>query len=127
MSEPLKGVVISHSGLATALVEAVAAIAGDTGPFVTVSNVGATRESLCADVSAAVGTGPAVVFVDMPGGSCLYAAMAELRERDNVAVVAGVNLRCASCMALAKSELTPSEAAQHAVEAGMRSIRTVLE
>jgi len=90
MSEPLKAVVISHSGVAAALVEAVQAIAGDTGPFVTVSNAGATRESLCADLSAAVGTGPAVIFVDMPGGSCLYAAMAGIKDRDDVAAaVAG--------------------------------------
>ncbi len=125
MSEPLKGVVISHSGLAAALVEAVSAIAGDTGPFVTVSNVGATRESLCADVASAVGEGPAVVFVDMPGGSCLYAAMAELRERGDVAVVAGVNLPMLLDFAFHR-ELSASEAAQHAVEAGTRSIRTVL-
>ncbi|KPK05081.1 MAG: hypothetical protein AMS20_07385 [Gemmatimonas sp. SG8_28] len=124
MSEPLKAVVISHSGVAAALVEAVQAIAGDTGPFVTVSNAGATRESLCADLSAAVGTGPAVIFVDMPGGSCLYAAMAGIKDRDDVAVVAGVNLPMLLDFAFHR-DLTPAEAANHAVEAGTKSIRAL--
>jgi mannose/fructose-specific phosphotransferase system component IIA len=124
MSEPLKAIVISHARVAAALVEAVQVIAGDTGPFVTVSNEGASRESLCADLSAAVGDGPAVIFVDMPGGSCLYAAMAGIRERDDVAVVAGVNLPMLLDFAFHR-DLPPAEAATHAVEAGTKSIRTV--
>lgn len=124
MSEPLKAVVISHSRVAAALVEAVQAIAGDTGTFVTVSNDGASRESLCADLHAAVGDGPAVIFVDMPGGSCLYAAVAGIRERDDVAVVAGVNLPMLLDFAFHRN-LTPAEAADHAVEAGTKSIRAV--
>jgi mannose/fructose-specific phosphotransferase system component IIA len=124
MSEPLKAVVISHSGVAAALVAAVRAIAGDTGPFVAVSNTGATRESLCADLSAAVGEGPAVIFVDMPGGSCLYAAMAGMKDRDDVAVVAGVNLPMLLDFAFHR-DLTPGEAANHAVEAGTKSIRAL--
>lgn len=122
MSRPLTGVVITHGGLAAALVDAVQAIVGETGPLVAVSNVGASRESLCHDVASAVGEGPAVVFVDMPGGSCLHAALTELRTRDDVAIVAGVNLPMLLDFVFHR-ELPPRDAARHAQEAGTRSIR----
>ena len=83
MSEPLRGVVVCHgaagarrwwtrrrrssgmSGRPRAGVATPAAIAGD----------------LEARVEAAVGSGPAVVFVDMASGSCLFAVLRRLRER----------------------------------------------
>jgi mannose/fructose-specific phosphotransferase system component IIA len=95
MSKPLTGVVISHAGLASALVEAVQAIVGDAGPLVAVSNV---------------------------GGSCLHAALTELRNRDDVAVVAGVNLPMLLDFAFHR-EMGPMDAARHAQESGTRSIR----
>jgi len=115
-------VVVSHSGLAAALVEAVQNIAGETGPLVAVSNVGASPESLCRSLASAVGDGPAVVFVDMPGGSCLHAALTELRAREDVTIVAGVNLPMLLDFAFHR-EMPPTEAARHAQEAGTRSIR----
>ena len=124
MSEPLKGVVVTHSNMAAALVETVETIAGNTGPFLPLSNTGATRESLCAAIAEAVGEGPAVVFVDMPGGSCLHATLMELRDRSNVAVVAGVNLPMLLDFALHR-DLPPKEAAERAAAAGERSIRAM--
>ena len=124
MSEPLRGVVVSHSNMAAALVEAVETIAGNTGPFVALSNTGATRESLCEDIARAVEDGPAVVFVDMPGGSCLHATLKELRDRPEVAVVSGVNLPMLLEFAFHR-DLTPKEAAERAAAAGERSIRAM--
>jgi len=124
MSEPLKGIVICHAGLAAALVEAVERITGETGGLVPLSNKGASTESLCADVAAAVGEGPTVVFVDMPGSSCLHASLMELRARTDVAVVAGVNLPMLLDFVFNR-ELSPGAAAERAVNAASRSITTV--
>jgi PTS system mannose-specific IIB component len=110
--------------MAAALVEAVESIAGDTGPFIAISNIGATRESLCEDIADAVGEDPAVVFVDMPGGSCLHATLMELKDRPNVAVVAGVNLPMLLEFAFHR-DLPASEAAERAAAAGERAIRAM--
>ncbi len=124
MSESLKGVVVAHSTLASALVLAVKEITGDDGGLVPVSNSGASPDALCSAIATAVGTEPAVVFVDMPGSSCLHATLREFRSRDDVAVVAGVNLAMLLDFVFHR-EHTPSEAAERAMSAGERSIRAV--
>ncbi len=92
MSDALKGVVVSHGTVATALVDAVRAITGDADALVAISNEGCSRDSLGSLVAEAVGDGDCVLFVDLPGGSCLQAAMVFQRTRPAIAVVAGVNL-----------------------------------
>lgn len=124
MSEPLKGIVVCHADLAVALVEAVERITGDASGLVPLSNRGASTENLCADVAAAVGDGPTVVFVDMPGSSCLHASLMELRSRRDVAVITGVNLPMLLDFVFNR-ELSPSAAAERAVTAATRSVTTV--
>lgn len=88
----LKGVVVGHGSLAAALVDAVQRIAGaDTG-LVAISNTDCDRGTLEEKILAAVGEGPALVFIDMPSGSCLFAAMRRLDGVPGTRVVTGVNL-----------------------------------
>src|SRR5256885_13328289 len=74
MSDPLRGIVVSHSGLAESLVAAVAAIAGVENALLPVSNEGCDERALADRLTAAIGGKPAVLFVDLPGGSCLTGA-----------------------------------------------------
>lgn len=92
MTEPLHGVVVGHGDLARALVAAVEEISGVRGVLTAVSNTGCDRGQLEDRIIAAVGDRPAVVFVDMASGSCLFAALRRLRDRPTVRVVTGVNL-----------------------------------
>ena len=91
-SERLRGVVVCHGPLAGALVHAVEQISGVTDALVPVTNEGCDRGSLEARVEKAVGEAPALVFVDMASGSCLFAVLRKLRARDGIRVVTGVNL-----------------------------------
>jgi mannose/fructose-specific phosphotransferase system component IIA len=88
----LRGIVVCHGDLAPALVAAVEQISGITGALVPVSNNGCNRDSLEERISTAVGSEPAVVFVDMASGSCLFAVLHRLRAQPSVGVVTGVNL-----------------------------------
>jgi mannose/fructose-specific phosphotransferase system component IIA len=123
MSEPLRGVVVSHADLAAALVVAVRAISGVDGVLEAVSNEGCNPEALAARIDQALGKGPAVLFVDLPGGSCLTSALRLSRGRASVAVVTGVNLAMLLDFVFHR-DLSPADAARRAVQAGGQAIRT---
>jgi mannose/fructose-specific phosphotransferase system component IIA len=122
MSDALRGVVVCHGGLAKALVEAAESISGLTGVLVPVSNSGCDREALETRVASAVDGRPAVVFTDLPSGSCLFAVLKQLRAIPGVKVVTGVNLSMLVDFVFHLS-LTPESAADRAIEAGTKAIR----
>ncbi len=122
MSEAVRGVVVCHGGLASALIEAVEQISGLTDRLVAVSNMGCDRDSLERRIVDAIAGAPAVVFVDMPSGSCLFAALHRLRDEPNVKVVTGVNLAMLIDFVFHAND-GPAEAAARAVATGERAIR----
>ncbi|MSR07599.1 MAG: hypothetical protein EXR93_11120 [Gemmatimonadetes bacterium] len=124
MSEPLKGIVLSHAALAQAMVDAVKQITGESGGLVPVSNDGCDGGQLGKRLDAAIGGSDAVVFVDLPGGSCLQAAMRHLRTGEQVAVVAGVNLAMLLDFVYQR-HLAPADAARRAAEHGVRAVRSL--
>ena len=122
MSEALRGVVVCHGRLAGALVDAAEQISGVTGALVAVSNTGCDRGTLEERVEAAVGDGPAVVFVDLASGSCLFAVLNRLRANARAKVVTGVNLAMLVDFVFHRS-LPLDEAAAKAAIAGGKAIR----
>jgi mannose/fructose-specific phosphotransferase system component IIA len=122
MSEELQGVVVCHGTLAEALVHAAEQISGLSSALVPVTNTGCDRDTLEERVLAAVNGRPAVVFVDLASGSCLFAVLKRLRSQESVKVVTGVNLAMLVDFVFHRS-LSPADAASRAVTAGEKSIR----
>ena len=70
----------------------------------------------------AIGGAPAVVFVDMPSGSCLFAALSRFKAEPNVRVVTGVNLAMLVDFVFHR-EATPAAAAERAAATGVKAIK----
>jgi mannose/fructose-specific phosphotransferase system component IIA len=122
MSEELRGVVVCHGAMADALVKAAEQISGVDAALTPVSNTGCDRDTLEQRVLAAVDKHPAVVFVDMASGSCLFAVLKRLRAEQSVKVVTGVNLAMLVDFVFHRT-LSPQEAATRAAATGQASIR----
>lgn len=89
---PIKGVVVGHAGLAAALIGAVEQISGPNSGLVAISNADCDRGVLEERIIAAATPGPSLVLIDMPSGSCHFAAMRRIQSMPDVRVVTGVNL-----------------------------------
>lgn len=92
MSEPVRGILVGHGRLAEGMVDAVQNIAGTHEGLWPLDNQGLTPEALEDRLRALSGGLPTVVFVDLPSGSCAFAARRLGVRQANVAVVCGVNL-----------------------------------
>src|SRR5207248_9200093 len=69
-----------------------AAITGVEDALVSVSNEGCDSGALTARLTAAIGSQPAVLFVDLPGGSCLTSSIRLAKGKSDIALGPGVNL-----------------------------------
>ena len=117
----VRGVVVGHGNLASAMVHATEEITGVRGVLVPVSNVDCSRDDLEVRVKTAVGNEPSIVFVDLPGGSCFFAAMRGLGKLENARVVAGVNLTMLVDFVFHR-DIALDAAAKRAREVGGRAI-----
>ena len=121
MTAELHGVVVAHGDLARALVASVEEISGLRGVLTAVSNSGCDRASLEQRIAEAVAGRPSLVFVDLPSGSCLFAAMRRLAGFPEVRVVTGVNLAMLLDFVFHR-ELDVVAAAGRAADAGAKAI-----
>lgn len=121
MSE-LHGIIVSHAAVAQALVAAVTAITGIDDALTAVSNEGCGTEALAERLRDAVGEGPALLFVDLPGGSCMTSSTRYAKQHAHIAVVTGVNLAMLLDFVFHR-DISPEEAARRAVDSGAKAIR----
>ena len=93
MSEAVRGVLIGHGGMPEGMVDAVRHITGaDPEALVPISNRGKAPETLAAEVAAIVGGSPAILFTDLPSGSCGFVARRLTQTSAGIAVISSVNL-----------------------------------
>lgn len=97
MSEQVaaRGILLAHGDMADGIVDAVRHITGaGEDVLVPLSNRGLAPPALADLVREQIGrgSGPVVVFTDLPSGSCGFAARLLARELPNVVIVSGVNL-----------------------------------
>jgi PTS system N-acetylgalactosamine-specific IIA component len=117
-----RAVVAGHGDFAAGLVSAVQQITGRGNLFRTIS----ARDLSAADLEDLLRrtieeTGVKVVFTDLQAGSCTMATRRYLRNRDDVLLVAGVNLPMLLDFAFA-DQMPPIDAARHALDRGRAAI-----
>ncbi|HEY3933707.1 MAG TPA: hypothetical protein VGL65_03745 [Gemmatimonadales bacterium] len=117
----IKGVVVGHGGLAAALIGAVEQISGAGSGLVAISNTDCDRGTLEERILAAATPGPAIVFIDMPSGSCHFAAMRRMQAMPGVRIVTGVNLAMLLEF-IFRREGEVDELADHLVQVGARAV-----
>lgn len=120
-SDPVRGIVVSHAALGSALVDAVQAITGQADILIPITNDGCSAASLLSRVQAAVGDGQCVVFVDVAGGSCCRAAATLVPSLPGLHVVTGVNLPMLLDFVMQRDE-DAARAAERATRAGASGI-----
>ncbi len=121
-SSPLVGVVVGHGTVAGALVAAAEEITGIRGLLVSVSNTNCDRATLEERVVEAIGDREALVFVDLPSGSCFHASLRRMHGHTGIQVVTGVNLAMLLDFLFHRDE-PPTGAASRAVATGVRAIQ----
>lgn len=91
--EGARGIVVAHGCMAKGLVDAAGKISGvEDGVLVPLSNEGKSPHALQEELDVFLAEGPAVVFTDLPSGSCALAAHLCYRTHPSQALVTGVNL-----------------------------------
>lgn len=118
---PIKGIVVGHGNLAAALIGAAEQISGPNSGLASISNTDCDRGLLEERIVNAVTPGPALVFIDMPSGSCHFAAMRRIQTMPDVRVVTGVNLAMLLEFIFHR-EGDIDEVAVHIAEVGARAV-----
>lgn len=117
-----RALVAGHGEFAEGLVSAVAQITGRGDAFATLSN----RDMSAADVERSMreyvdAGGIAVIFTDLPAGSCTMAARRLQRERPEIVLVTGTNLATLLDFVF-HADVAAGEAAQHAADKGRSAL-----
>lgn len=119
-------VVIGHGGLATGLLDAVTLVMGEVkGVRALTLDEAESPDDLGTRVSAAVaevGADGGLLLVDLPGATPFNVSARLVDEREDLELVAGVNLPMLLEVLVAREGSTPAEAAAAAVRGGTEGV-----
>src|SRR6186713_2899499 len=118
----VRAIVAGHGTFAEGMLSAVEQITGRAELFIGVTN----RDLSARDVEQLMrerlaSSGAAVIFTDLPAGSCTMAARRIQREQPQVAVVTGVNLATLLDYAF-NTDAGDASAVEHAADKGRASL-----
>lgn len=91
----VKGIIVTHGNLAQELIQTAKLIYGEFSGCFAVSNEGKSPQTLLDEVGSLIDAqkgDPCLVFVDFFGGSCCHACMRLKIARNDVPIIAGINL-----------------------------------
>lgn len=95
MSELPAGILVTHGRLGAELLKTAESILGPQERITVLSNDDASLAGMMRELEAAIaayGEGPAVLFVDLAGGSCGRSCLSVSARHPNVLTACGVNL-----------------------------------
>ncbi|HEX7880842.1 MAG TPA: hypothetical protein VF720_15625 [Candidatus Eisenbacteria bacterium] len=115
---------VGHATFAASLLEAASAIAGPVDDIPCLTNSGLAADALADSIGSAVTSLglPAVLLIDVPGGSCFNAARRATRGQAGAHLVCGVNLPLLLDFLMMRDQLPAAELVEHIIERGRRGI-----
>jgi PTS system mannose-specific IIB component len=123
----VRGVLLAHGLMGRGMADAVQRISGlDQEALHPISNDGMSPQALQEELDRLLGDGPAVIFTDLPSGSCALAAQVCCRKRRDRFVVFGVNLPMLLDFVFNR-HLPPQELVPRLLERGRKSLRSAPE
>jgi mannose/fructose-specific phosphotransferase system component IIA len=128
MTLPYPVLLVAHRGLAEGLLAAAEAILGERLPVDHLSNEGKSPRELGKEIDAwlAAHPGPVLILADLGFGSCCQTARLVSRDRDEVAVLAGVNLPIVLAVVRSRAALDFPSYVRHLVDRGRESVEPYL-
>jgi mannose/fructose-specific phosphotransferase system component IIA len=123
----MAGLLVTHGTLGAALKSAAERISGPADDLATFSNEHLSPEELTERLQGHLATlaGPALVMVDLAGGSTLSAAQRACRGRAGVHLLAGVNLPVLLDFLQKRGSLSAAELVAHVLDRGHAGLRLV--
>ena len=90
-----RGIIIGHGRFAGEIVNTAEKIVGKQPDIEVISNIGFSSEALCKKIEEVLKSNKkeeAIIFVDLPGGSCTICCYSLLKENCDLNVICGLNL-----------------------------------
>jgi len=113
--------------MAQGMVDATRKISGaGEGILIPLSNEGKSPQTLQEELDLILGDGPAIIFTDLPSGSCAIAAQMCCRLREDQAVISGVNLPVLLDFVFNR-QLPVAELVPRLLSKGIGSVRSIPE